>query len=114
MTAETAPQPDGAVRRVLVLVRRVPQLLLLGALWVYRTFVSPLTGPRCRYYPSCSSYAVVAVQRHGALRGSWLAARRLGRCHPWAAGGVDDVPPARDRHTPPTSSARQPGHLHPR
>nr|WP_297423026.1 membrane protein insertion efficiency factor YidD [uncultured Actinotalea sp.] len=95
-------------------VARTPRALLLGLLWVYRTFVSPLTGPTCRYYPSCSGYAVLAVQRHGALRGSWLAARRLGRCHPWAAGGVDDVPPARERPTPPTTSARPAGHLHPR
>lgn len=67
---------------------------LLGLLWVYQRFISPLTPPSCRYYPSCSQYAVIAVRRHGALRGSWLALRRLGRCHPWAAGGVDDVPPA--------------------
>ncbi len=67
---------------------------LLGLLWVYQRFISPLTPPTCKYYPSCSSYAVLAIRRHGALRGSWLAVRRLGRCHPWAAGGVDDVPPA--------------------
>ncbi|MFI5100907.1 MAG: membrane protein insertion efficiency factor YidD, partial [Actinomycetes bacterium] len=47
------------------------------------------------YYPSCSQYALVAIQRHGLLRGGWLAARRLGRCHPWTPGGVDHVPPAR-------------------
>lgn len=93
------------------LVRRAPQALLLGLLWVYRTFVSPLTGPTCRYYPSCSSYAVVAVQRHGALRGSWLAVRRLGRCHPWAAGGVDDVPAPRERAPHPQTSARLAGHV---
>nr|WP_225753313.1 membrane protein insertion efficiency factor YidD [Actinotalea sp. Marseille-Q4924] len=96
------------------LVRRAPQLLLLGLLWVYRTFVSPLTGPTCRYYPSCSSYAVLAVQRHGAVRGSWLAVRRLGRCHPWAAGGVDDVPPPRERAAHQTTSARHAGHVHTR
>ena len=50
--------------------------------------------PRCRFHPSCSSYAVEALERHGALRGSWLATRRLGRCHPWNAGGLDPVPPA--------------------
>jgi putative membrane protein insertion efficiency factor len=54
-----------------------------------------MTPPSCRYYPSCSAYAVLALQRHGVLRGSWLAVRRLLRCHPWAAGGIDDVPPAR-------------------
>lgn len=75
--------------------RRWPKQVLLGLLWVYRSFVSPLTGPTCRYYPSCSQYAVVAVERHGAARGTWLALRRLARCHPWTPGGVDDVPPAR-------------------
>jgi uncharacterized protein len=63
-------------------------LLLNG----YRRFVSPLLGPRCRFYPSCSAYALEAVQRHGALRGSWLAARRLSRCHPFHSGGLDPVP----------------------
>ena len=70
-----------APRQVLVLVLRTYQLL-----------VSPLLGPVCRYAPSCSSYAVGALQTHGALRGSWLAARRVLRCHPWAAGGWDPVP----------------------
>jgi hypothetical protein len=87
-----------ALRSAAKLVARFPSLLLLGLLWVYQRFISPLTPPSCRYYPSCSQYAVIAVQRHGALRGTWLAVRRLGRCHPWAAGGVDDVPPARVRH----------------
>ena len=66
--------------------------LLVGLLTVYRRFISPLLGPRCRFYPSCSAYALEAVQRHGALRGSWLAARRLSRCHPFHAGGLDPVP----------------------
>jgi len=83
--------------RMVGLLRRLPQLVLLGLLRVYQTTISPLTGPTCRYYPSCSSYAVIAVQRHGALRGTWLALRRLGRCHPWTPGGVDDVPPAREK-----------------
>jgi uncharacterized protein len=58
----------------------------------YRRFVSPLFLPRCRFYPSCSAYALEAVQVHGALRGSWLAVARLGRCHPFHAGGIDPVP----------------------
>ena len=63
-------------------------LLLNG----YRRFISPLLAERCRFYPSCSAYALEAVQVHGALRGGWLAARRLSRCHPFHAGGLDPVP----------------------
>jgi len=66
--------------------------LLVGLLNFYRKFVSPLLGPRCRFYPSCSAYALEAVQLHGAVRGSWLAVRRLSRCHPFHAGGLDPVP----------------------
>jgi len=76
-------------------VTRLLLLLVRG----YQLFISPLLGPRCRFYPSCSAYAVTALQTHGALRGSWLAVRRLGRCHPWNPGGVDHVPPARPRRT---------------
>ncbi len=70
-------------------MKTVLVLLLKG----YRTFISPLYGQVCRYYPTCSAYALEAVQRHGALRGSWLALRRLARCHPWTPGGFDPVPP---------------------
>ena len=69
---------------------------------LYQWSVSPLLGPRCRFYPSCSHYAHAAVLRFGVLRGSYLAARRLARCHPWHPGGFDPVPPAAtslcDRH----------------
>ena len=70
--------------------------LLIGLLRVYRALISPLYGDVCRYYPSCSAYALQAVTDHGALRGSWLAVRRLTRCHPWALGGYDPVPPRGD------------------
>ena len=100
MTAATGPVPGADTTTWLTTAGRfmatLPGKALLGLLWVYQRFVSPLTPPSCKYYPSCSQYAVVAIRRHGALHGSWLAIRRLGRCHPWAAGGVDDVPPARE------------------
>ena len=67
--------------------------LLIALLRAYRAVISPLYGDVCRYYPSCSAYALEAVRAHGAGRGSWLTLRRLGRCHPWAAGGLDPVPP---------------------
>lgn len=67
--------------------------VLLGLIALYRRVISPLLGPHCRFAPSCSEYAAEAVRTHGALRGGWMAARRVGRCHPWSAGGVDRVPP---------------------
>jgi hypothetical protein len=69
--------------------------VLIGFLKAYRAVISPLYGQVCRYHPSCSAYALQAVQDRGAVRGSWLALRRLTRCHPWAAGGYDPVPAAK-------------------
>ena len=74
--------------------RAVAGLLVLP-IRAYQLLVSPLLGPRCRFYPSCSAYAVEALQVHGPVRGLWLAGRRLLRCHPWNPGGLDPVPPAR-------------------
>jgi putative membrane protein insertion efficiency factor len=67
-------------------------LPLVGIVRVYQRLISPLLPPSCRFYPSCSAYAVTALERHGAARGSWLAARRLARCHPFHPGGLDPVP----------------------
>ena len=66
--------------------------LLLGVLRAYQYALRPLLGANCRFHPSCSDYAREAIERHGAARGVWLAARRLGRCHPYHAGGYDPVP----------------------
>lgn len=87
--------------RALHLIASVPRRVLLGLLWFYQRAISPWTPQSCRYYPSCSQYAVVAITRHGALRGTALAVWRVLRCHPWAAGGVDDVPPVREPHRHP-------------
>ncbi|MCB1906721.1 MAG: membrane protein insertion efficiency factor YidD [Rhodocyclaceae bacterium] len=66
--------------------------LLIGLLKVYRFALSPMLGRNCRFYPSCSEYAIEAVRRHGAFRGGWLAIKRVGRCHPFSHGGYDPVP----------------------
>jgi uncharacterized protein len=66
--------------------------LLIGLLKAYRFAISPLYGQVCRYHPSCSAYALEAVTVHGSIKGTWLAIRRVGRCHPWARGGYDPVP----------------------
>ena len=79
--------------------------LLIGFLKLYRLLISPLYGQVCRYHPSCSAYALEAVTLHGSIKGSWYAARRLVRCHPWAAGGLDPVPPTKNRTSPARSSA---------
>jgi putative membrane protein insertion efficiency factor len=68
--------------------------VLMALITGYRRFISPLLGARCRFAPSCSAYALEAVREHGALRGAWLAVRRVGRCHPFNPGGFDPVPPA--------------------
>ncbi|MBL8437340.1 membrane protein insertion efficiency factor YidD [Zoogloea sp.] len=66
--------------------------VLIGLLRAYRYLVSPWLGRNCRFHPTCSAYAIEAIARYGALRGSWLAARRVARCHPWNPGGYDPVP----------------------
>jgi putative membrane protein insertion efficiency factor len=72
----------------------LPAGLMIGAIAAYRYAVSPLLGTNCRYEPSCACYGQEAIRRHGALRGLWLALRRLGRCHPWGGMGYDLVPDA--------------------
>ena len=71
-------------------MRFVLKFLIRG----YQLAISPLFGPRCRFYPSCSHYAIEAIETHGALRGIWLTIKRISRCHPWHEGGFDPVPAA--------------------
>ena len=79
--ATVALSPSGAVRA-----------LLLGLIRLYQLTLSPWLGTACRYEPTCSKYAAEALERYGVRRGIWLAARRLGRCHPWGRSGYDPVP----------------------
>jgi uncharacterized protein len=69
--------------------------VLAAAIGIYRRFVSPLLRQNCRFHPTCSAYALEAIRVHGAIRGSLLAVKRIGRCHPWSPGGVDHVPAKR-------------------
>ena len=71
---------------------RLLALPMLGLVWLYRLARSPWVGNNCRYDPSCSEYAMDALRIHGAFRGLWLAANRIGRCHPWGGSGYDPVP----------------------
>lgn len=72
--------------------------ILLALIDAYRLLLSPFFGTQCRFYPTCSSYAREAIEVHGSLRGSWLAVKRILKCHPWHPGGVDPVPPARTKN----------------
>ncbi|AKO45199.1 membrane protein insertion efficiency factor YidD [[Haemophilus] ducreyi] len=87
MDSSYSPQSTSTKQKLSVAAR-----LLLLPIYFYRYAISPLIGPRCRFYPSCSTYAVQAIKVHGALRGGWLAIKRICRCHPWNEGGKDPVP----------------------
>jgi uncharacterized protein len=86
MSAAGLDTPAGTARGL------APRRLLTALIRAYQRFLSPALPPSCRFHPSCSQYALEAVSRYGALRGSWLAARRLARCHPFHPGGFDPVP----------------------
>ncbi|HZD53609.1 MAG TPA: membrane protein insertion efficiency factor YidD [Woeseiaceae bacterium] len=73
---------------------RALALPLLALVWLYRRAISPFLGVNCRYQPSCSEYAAEALEAHGAVKGGWLALKRIGRCHPWGGAGYDPVPPS--------------------
>ncbi len=82
------------------------KVVLIALLKAYRFAISPLYGQVCRYHPTCSAYALEAVTVHGSLRGSWLAVRRILRCHPWNPGGYDPVPPVTTTTDPDSRSQR--------
>lgn len=79
-------------RRTRSHIARAASVVLLFVLTAYRVVLSPVMGPACRFEPSCSRYASDAIRRHGVMRGCWLALRRVARCHPFHAGGLDPVP----------------------
>jgi putative membrane protein insertion efficiency factor len=88
-TEHRAPRPLAAVARF---VWHLPRNILIIVLKLYRRVVSPTYGQVCRFFPSCSAYALEAVTVHGAVKGGWFAVRRIVRCHPWNSGGLDPVP----------------------
>ena len=73
-------------------MKRLLMAFIVFFIRAYRLLISPWLGNRCRFHPSCSEYALEALQRHGLWKGTWLALRRIGSCHPWHAGGFDPVP----------------------
>lgn len=98
MTAEQSlPEQERTTSEPSALPKTPAARILLALITFYRAFISPVLGPRCRFAPSCSAYGLEAVTVHGALRGSWLTIRRIGRCHPFHPGGFDPVPPPRGR-----------------
>lgn len=109
MTADRMVPPGREPMRSVLAggVRNPVTLVVLAAIRGYQWTVSPLLGPVCRFYPSCSHYGFEAIRVHGAARGTWYTARRLLRCHPWNPGGVDPVPERQVRRTSPTPSTPQ-------
>jgi len=79
--------------------RKLVAAAAIALIRAYQLVLSPMRPPTCRFYPSCSAYAVTAIERFGLARGLWLATRRLLRCHPWNPGGVDHVPDPDPEHT---------------
>ena len=73
-------------------LKDAPRTVVLALVKFYRSYVSPLVPPTCRYVPTCSEYAMIALQKYGFIKGSWLAIKRICRCHPWHPGGYDPVP----------------------
>ncbi|WP_105201191.1 MULTISPECIES: membrane protein insertion efficiency factor YidD [unclassified Pseudoalteromonas] len=83
---------------MLAFILAIPKNTLITVIKVYQKWISPMLGPNCRFNPSCSSYALQAIKLHGAIKGSWLAVKRIVKCHPLHAGGDDPVPGKRNHH----------------
>jgi len=88
----SSPSKSSLIHLLLRRLSGVGLWIALSLIALYRLGISPLLGPRCRFYPSCSEYGAQALERFGLMKGLWLTIRRLGRCHPFHAGGLDPVP----------------------
>ena len=93
--AESSPAVGRILRTLAGMLR--PGRMLVGAVRLYQLAISPLMPPSCRHLPTCSEYAIEALREHGLLRGGWLAAWRIARCHPFGTSGYDPVPPVRGK-----------------
>ncbi|MEO0470098.1 MAG: membrane protein insertion efficiency factor YidD [Bacteroidota bacterium] len=80
-------------------MRKILSVMMLGLIRFYQGAISPLTPPSCRYTPTCSQYAAEAIQKHGPMRGGWLAIKRISRCHPWGGFGHDPVPEVKQKES---------------
>ncbi len=100
----TIPGSPAWTSRLQALLADAPRRMLIGIVQFYRLLLSPWLGSQCRFEPTCSRYALEALQQHGAGHGSYLAARRLLKCHPWCHGGFDPVPGAGPACSPPSAS----------
>ena len=87
---------------------RLPQRFLMLLILIYRYSLASIMGQRCRFAPSCSEYGLEAVRRHGAVKGGWLAARRIARCNPWGGSGYDPVPDTAHQNPVPDTAHRTP------
>lgn len=85
---------------------RIMTRIMIWPILIYRYVISPFTPPACRYLPSCSEYAAQAIGLHGACAGSWLALKRILRCHPWGGSGIDNVPEKHEKHYVSTKPTR--------
>ena len=94
--------------RPLDFLARLPRLVGIALIRVYQWTISPWLGSNCRFEPSCSRYACTCLEHHGLMRGSWLTAKRLGRCHPWHEGGYDPAPLPSEHRARALESAHEP------